>query len=262
MPLTYNFWWDTTDAEISNLIKGPNDHTPYETSFITAVPGEPTGVDSVRNYSDDSYSTVCDSIGENDTLYLRVYGTDKTTGLREAAVVLLKSSIYPAGIAVALMETDANSGVYQGEAYPIERSNTDFIRIDDIYQRIGVNSTGDTIWILANVDTTKKFAVGYKASPPAGIKEIVAKPDKIFFAFSPNPVRNKLHIRYTTPESSKITIRLYDIVGRVAKTIVDKYQQPGNYEIKRDVKGLPSGIYFIKFSAGDCEQTRKLILIQ
>ena len=168
IPVENNFWWDTTDAEISSKIYGPNDHEPWVNDFIGCVPGEPVSIDSIRNYDKD-FATVVDSIGGEDTLYIRVYGQDRNNHIREIAVVIIKSSVYPEGIACGLVETDTNSGIYQGVAYVRESTGNDTIRVDDIEQTIRVNSSGDGISLIGNIDTTKKFHIKYKGGPQPDI---------------------------------------------------------------------------------------------
>jgi len=166
--LENNFWWDTTDEEISAKIKGPNSHSPWVNDFIPNVPGEPVSVDSLKNY-DENFAKIIDSIGKEDTLYIRIYGKDRNSYIREVAVVIIKSSVYPNGIACGLVETNTNSGIYEGKAYVLESTGNDIIKVDDINQVIRVNTIGDRITLISNVDTSKKFYVKYKGGPHSKI---------------------------------------------------------------------------------------------
>ena len=169
LPLTNNFWWSTDSATIQNLIDSLGNIMPFETTFIAGVPGEPVVIDSVRNYTDSTFTTLCDSIWQPDTLYLRVYGQDRVSGLREAAVVIMRTSLHQGEIAVALVENDTNSGVYEGKAYVFESTGGDTQRIDDIHQYVKVNPSADIINIRANVDTLEWFSVIYKHAPAPDI---------------------------------------------------------------------------------------------
>jgi predicted outer membrane repeat protein len=261
LPLENNFWWDTTDAGIASLIHGLADYTPWLTSMIPAgVPGEPLAIDSVRNYTDATYTTICDSIGEHDTLYIRIYGTDRNPCFREAGVVIMKSSIYASGIAVALLETDTSSGVYQGIAQPIERQDIDSIRIDDIYQRIGVNTSGDTIWIIANMDETKNFVVGYKVSCPAVI-DIPSHIHSTFFFIKGNPAVNQACFSYYLQEGLDAEIIIYDISGRKVKEWKIKENNAQN-ELLWNAEGVSAGIYFVHFRSGSIISNNKFVLIK
>ena len=263
--LENNFWWDTTDTEISAKISGLNDHTPWSNDFISGVPGEPLSVDSLRNYNKD-FTQVVDSLGEKDTLYIRVYGQDRNAHIREIAVVIIKSSIYPQGIAVGLVETDTNSGVYEGKAYVFESTGNDTIRVDDINQIIRVDSTGDSITLISNIDTTKKFYIKYKGGAPTGVREILPN----VFAVSPNcpnPFINFTIIKYQLPQKECVTIKILDITGRVVNTLVDEVKEPGYYSViwhGKDTNGksLPAGIYFCIIKAGKHRALRKMIRLK
>lgn len=258
VPLKSNFWWYTTKEKISKLILGPNDHSLWQDDFIPNVPSEPLVIDSIRNY-DSTYSSVVDTLNQPDTLYIRVYGVDRNADLREAAVIIIKSEIYPSGIVVALTETDKNSGIYQGKAYVLESKGENKIRIDDIHQSIKVDSIGDLIQIFSNVDTTKKFEVVYKEG--IGPSE---------FAISqnfPNPFIDRTMIKYQLPEDCWVKINIYNIVGQHVRTLVNKHQKSGYYEVIWDAKSdegkkLPSGIYFYTIQANKYKMIKKAIIIK
>jgi|GEM_PF-5405657 len=66
---------------------------------------------------------------------------------------------------------------------------------------------------------------------------------------SPNPFGNVTTIRYGLPAESHLTLRIYDISGKVIKTLVSNYQKPGYYTVDWHGKDesdrkVASGIYF------------------
>jgi M6 family metalloprotease-like protein len=75
----------------------------------------------------------------------------------------------------------------------------------------------------------------------------------------PNPFNPSTKIKYSLSDNLKTTIKIYDIVGREIRTLVDEYKNKGNYEVTFDAKGLSSGVYFCYFKAGDVKQISKLI---
>ena len=56
--------------------------------------------------------------------------------------------------------------------------------------------------------------------------------------------------------------KIYDILGHEVKTLVNKEQRPGQYEVTWDAAGQASGIYFYKLTAGDYSETKKMILLR
>lgn len=81
----------------------------------------------------------------------------------------------------------------------------------------------------------------------------------------PNPFASALGgtvIGYSLPKSSPITLKIYDLTGRLVKTLVDKRHDPGVYQIQWDGKDQISGIYFYRLSTDDNTLTKKMILLR
>ncbi len=91
----------------------------------------------------------------------------------------------------------------------------------------------------------------------------------------PNPFNPTTKIKYSIPSSSQsplqggarggltnVQLKIYDILGREVKTLVNKQQQPGNYEVTFDASTLSSGVYFYELKAGSFVQTKKMILLR
>ncbi|MCK4330434.1 T9SS type A sorting domain-containing protein [candidate division WOR-3 bacterium] len=83
----------------------------------------------------------------------------------------------------------------------------------------------------------------------------------------PNPFCRKTVISYQLPVTSRISLKVYDISGRLVKCLVNGIREPGNYIAKWDGRGadgdkLASGIYFYRFDSGSFQDNKKLILIQ
>jgi hypothetical protein len=58
-------------------------------------------------------------------------------------------------------------------------------------------------------------------------------------------------------------LKIYDVLGREVKTLIDNIQEKGAYLINFDASQLSSGIYFYKLQAGnDLVETRKMLLLR
>jgi len=86
---------------------------------------------------------------------------------------------------------------------------------------------------------------------------------------APNPFNPSTTISYSVPEGQTVqaTLKVYDLRGRLVRTLVDAECQPGNYSVfwdGRDEKGqqLSSGVYLYRMRAGDFTQTRKMVLLK
>ena len=74
-------------------------------------------------------------------------------------------------------------------------------------------------------------------------------------------------IRYGTARAGQVTLKLYDVTGRVVQTLVKGKKKAGLYSIPWDgrdsgEKKLASGIYFYRIQSRDFTATRKLILLR
>ena len=83
----------------------------------------------------------------------------------------------------------------------------------------------------------------------------------------PNPFNPSTIIEYTVPnvmdaKFASITLKVYDILGREIKVLLNKYQQPGNYKIEFNALGLASGMYFYKLEVGNFSEVKKMLLLK
>jgi hypothetical protein len=86
----------------------------------------------------------------------------------------------------------------------------------------------------------------------------------------PNPCQGQTHIRFQVPRPTRVSLKLYDVSGRLVRTLLETKAQglePGAYELIWDGKDdrgieLPSGVYFYRLKAGDFQASKKLVLIR
>lgn len=78
---------------------------------------------------------------------------------------------------------------------------------------------------------------------------------------APNPTRQRATVRYALPEQQAMAMRLYDVLGRRVRTVLDR-TQTGRHERQIDVSGLPSGTYFLRLRAGDTIATERLTVVR
>ena len=88
------------------------------------------------------------------------------------------------------------------------------------------------------------------------------KQEARLFQNQPNPSIKRTTISYHLPIKTKVSLKIYDMTGRIAKTLVNEEKESGYHEVNLHTKDLASGIYFAKIVAGDYKSTKKLILVR
>lgn len=83
----------------------------------------------------------------------------------------------------------------------------------------------------------------------------------------PNPFNPSTTFKYQIPEESKVTIRIYNSLGEVVKTLINKTQHRGSYKVIWDGTNsqggkVASGVYFYQLIANDFSQTKKMLLVK
>lgn len=76
----------------------------------------------------------------------------------------------------------------------------------------------------------------------------------------PNPFNPTTTIGYRLPTLSNVTLKIYDVLGRLVETLVDGRQIPGEHSATFDARRLASGEYFYQLRAGGFVETKKMIL--
>jgi hypothetical protein len=78
----------------------------------------------------------------------------------------------------------------------------------------------------------------------------------------PNPFNPTTTFRYSIPQTSKVVIKVYDILGNEIAVLMDEEKTVGIYELTWDASSLPSGVYFYQLRAGEYVNTKKMLLIK
>jgi hypothetical protein len=156
---------------------------------------------------------------------------------------------------------------------------------------IKINAGGDTVWTKtvggpdvdagATVIPTSDhgyIAVGYsdsfdpngdiyviKIAPDMGVTEGTEGryPKSVYlFEIQPNPIHDKVIVRYALSKKTRIKLSLFDIAGRIVTTLSDKDQNPGAHRENYEITNLPQGVYFITIDVEGNRETRKIILMK
>jgi len=78
----------------------------------------------------------------------------------------------------------------------------------------------------------------------------------------PNPFNPVTNIKYDIPKNEFVIIKIYDLLGREIKILVNEFKNAGSYIISFNGSELASGIYFYRIQAGSFVQVKRMVLIK
>lgn len=78
----------------------------------------------------------------------------------------------------------------------------------------------------------------------------------------PNPFNPNTVISFQLPVDGLVSLKVYDLLGREAATLVNEKLAPGTYTVDWNASQYPSGVYFYSLTAGDYRETRRMTLVK
>lgn len=109
------------------------------------------------------------------------------------------------------------------------------------------------------------YAVGsggtiLRYSAPAGIEGSGWEAVGSLAQNTPNPCSSRTSIEYELPRGGPVALRLYDVNGRLLRTLVNGSHGPGAHGFTLDASNLAPGTYFYRLESGGSAESRKLIV--
>lgn len=115
---------------------------------------------------------------------------------------------------------------------------------------IGCHGSGDLSPDAAHADIT---SIDNKEETPINYE---------LYQNYPNPFNPTTTIKFSIVEQSQVTLKVYDILGKVVTTLVDGVKQSGTFNVNFNGSNLTSGIYFYKLETNNYTATKKLLLLK
>ncbi|MDP4175537.1 MAG: T9SS type A sorting domain-containing protein, partial [Bacteroidota bacterium] len=78
----------------------------------------------------------------------------------------------------------------------------------------------------------------------------------------PNPFNPSTSIKYSIPQNSMVSLKVYDILGKEVASLVNEQKSAGSYEVNFNANSLSAGMYIYELKAGNFTQTKKMMLIK
>lgn len=112
--------------------------------------------------------------------------------------------------------------------------------------------------------TIQSQLILYKPNPFSQVQVLNSQIPESFNLFQnyPNPFNPFTKIKFDLAKSSYVKLSVYDIQGKLVKTIVEGELTAGSYNSEWDASGVASGIYVYKIEAGDFISTKRMMLVK
>jgi len=158
-----------------------------------------------------------------------------------------------------------NIGFAQG--YGNSYSPKDYLFVDTT-----ITENGNYFYLLRQIDfdgntelteDTVKVYVDYITSVNQNLDSKSEIPNELFLAQNyPNPFNPETNISFSVNNTSYVTIKLYDIIGRELETIFSKIVTAGTHSIKFKPDNLSSGTYIYKLDVQNKSISKKMLFVK
>ncbi|MBN2028779.1 T9SS type A sorting domain-containing protein [bacterium] len=78
----------------------------------------------------------------------------------------------------------------------------------------------------------------------------------------PNPFNPVTTIPFEVGEKTRVTLKLFDLLGREIMTLADAQFEPGHHTIQFKAGSLSSGMYIYQIKMGNAVATRKMVILK
>jgi hypothetical protein len=233
-------------------------------------------VDSVLYFSGDKRRVALwdDTMGVATGAYreFQIQVTDTTQPLRASLVWWDTAAAIGANPALVnnldFQITNAQGTFYRGNQMSggVSTPNPGAYDARNVEEIIRVNVPRSGIWTIRVTGTNVSYpranfaiAVTGGLTPVIGIDDGSAvQPARAIVRLGalPNPFNNRTTVNYQINRRAKVTIKLFDVCGRLAVTLHEGMKAPGRYSFDwRPDDNLRAGVYFLHLDAGDLRET-------
>ena len=114
--------------------------------------------------------------------------------------------------------------------------------------------TSQGVWIRSINDTVTTTAVNES--------KIMNPTVFMLFQNYPNPFNPITIIKYDLPKAGRVTLKIYDVLGRKVATLINEEKPAGRYQVEFNGSSFASGVYFYRIQAGNYSSVKKMILLK
>jgi hypothetical protein len=230
-PLTYAYKWLGTPVINMQYKSSGNTFCQYNFQVFEVTPDGKSYFITRLNYTDRNY----------------VKGSKRIANFKGQA----HSHVFQVGNKIKIVLTNLDT----------TPTDTSFLASNPFVLPVLINSTN--YLFLNNYSYINIPVIG----PPATGPMFADENEEIPIGYSlkqnyPNPFNPVTTIAYTLAASGKVELKVYDILGREVKTLVNEVQQQGPHTVSFNASNLASGVYFYRIESGYFSAIKKMVLVK
>jgi len=291
-PSQINLLNDTTTAAGLSFVNKINSAAPV---FMFGSSGKTAGKYFIDNTDNDNYAAYEGRMTFKEGLNLfgdlifqpKVYADNNYYENRVSSVLwgLMRGrsrfGIYADGYDLVRISNLSNSILSEGllPLFLVDASSVTYVDSSQFRMPGGIAprqiaAMNNLRYSLTSKDGLSYSLINKKFDYTSDIKEnITPISDFVLHQNYPNPFNPDTKIKFTIPPSQllsggmsgdevKVTLKVFDILGRKISTLLNDEIEPGTYQINFSATNLPSGVYFYSLISGNYIQTQKMILLR
>lgn len=196
--------------------------------------------------------TVTDANGSSYTLYVTDKGENLDSyNLPPLAPVSVFDVRFGSNRFVEDLSVSSNTIQLSGVQYPVK------VRVEGI--NVNLSNT------LANINTNVTSGNEITINNPSVNFLTISSGNEVPSQFSlsqnyPNPFNPSTVISFSLPETSNISLTIYNSLGELVKELYNGNMDAGNHKVEFNASGLSSGIYFYKLTTDNFSSIKKMTL--
>lgn len=154
--------------------------------------------------------------------------------------------------------------ILSGRVWEINRNSSQIHEIDSVTDISNPQGSSDYSFSYpVNAASICHFVLKTSEAPTIVEAKPNIIPDKFSLAAYPNPFNPSTMISYHITTLGRVTLKVYDVLGREVATLVDGSKNAGNYQVLFDGGRLASGAYFVVLRSTDrMFASQKLLLLK
>ncbi len=142
--------------------------------------------------------------------------------------------------------------------------DNDIVGIDQGPEIIMIeNYLNGRVWkrFMNNPDIQRGLAAA-NFLPVTGVRSVPVPSGWALSQNYPNPFNPSTNIQFSLARQERVSLRVYDVLGRLVATLVEGVLPAGAHSATFDAAGLASGVYICRVSVGSFSAARSMLLLR